>query len=406
MVVLSFNVFAVLQAKAGSFHETSPMATVRCSHSMTMLSNGDVMAAGGANNYTTDNGVNKSATNSVEIYNPSNGTWKTTGALNVGRAYHTATLFPDGRVLIVGGGSYASVSDAPFAITLSSAELYDPSSGTWTTTGNLNAARIYHTATLLPNGAVLVVGGCKMSGNDPPAMEYYDPSNKELFPPYAELYSPSDGTWTITGALDIGRVNHTATLLTSGKVLVVGGGGVYPPWGGIFSSAELYDPSNGTWTATGSLITARESHTATLLPDGKVLVTGGIGYSGGLSSAELYDPATGKWTQTGSLKAARAQFTATLLSNGNVLVAGGWKVHTMNPLSSAELYNPLTGTWGAAGSMKTGRLRHAAVLLRDGRALITGGGSYHNGVLSHTVYSDFVSLSKAELFDPTVGRTR
>src|SRR5882724_9558163 len=158
----------------------------------------------------------------------------------------------------------------------------DPASGTWTFTGSLNTARYPHTATLLPNGMVLVAGGFDTSLN---ALDS------------AELYDPASGTWTVTGSLNIGRTYHTATLLPNGMVLVAGG------FDNTFiasASAELYDPASGTWTATGNLNNARAFHTATLLPNGIVLVAGGhdgptFTPSDILSSAELYDPASGTW---------------------------------------------------------------------------------------------------------------
>ena len=159
-----------------------------------------------------------------------------------------------------------------------------------------------------------------------------------------------------TGNLVTARFFHTATLLPNGKVLVAGG--LHD--GSTLASAELYDPASGTWTATGSLATARDHHTATLLPNGKVLVAGGFDGSVALASAELYDPASGTWTATGSLATARYGHTATLLPNGKVLVAGG--LTDSGSLASAELYDPASGTWTATGSLATARcLSHGDV---------------------------------------------
>jgi hypothetical protein len=192
----------------------------------------------------------------------------------------------------------------------------------WVTTGSLGTARGEHTATLLSNGKLLVAGG--LGGGSS-----------------AELYDPATGSWSSTGSLGSARRLHTATLLPNGKVLVAGGADSRST---ASSSAELYDPASGSWSSTGSLGTACEFHTATLLPNGKVLVAGGFG-SDFLSSAELYDPASGSWSSTGSLGTAREFHTATLLPNGKVLVAGGFG---SDFLSSAELYDQGLGfdpTW-------------------------------------------------------------
>ena len=219
-------------------------------------------------------------------------------------------------------------------------------SGTWEETGSLATQHTQHTATLLSNGKVLVAGGL-------------DKRTRVLAS--AELYDLASGTWTATDNLATARFNHTATLLPDGKVLVAGGEDVSFI---ALASAELYDPATGTWTATDNLATARFGHTATLLPNGKVLVAGG---ADSFTSAELYDPATGTWTATGDLINARWFHTATLLPNGKVLVVG------LFGLASTELYDPTSGTWTATGSLDTAREGQTATLLPNGKVLVAGG---------------------------------
>jgi hypothetical protein len=239
----------------------------------------------------------------------------------------------------------------------------------WEYTGSLNYVRADHTATLLSDGRVLVAGGVN-----------YD--NGGSLVPIAELYDPATGSWTLTGSLNTGRYDHTATLLTNGKVLVAGGG--YGP----LASAELYDPATGNWTFTGSLNEAREFHTATLLPDGKVLVAGGYNpHFVAAASAELYDPATGSWTVTGSLNNERQFHTATLLADGRVLVVGG---NWYEVFASAELYDPATGSWTLTGSLNTARSVHTATLLTNGEVLVAGG------------YNNSGYIASAELYDPGI----
>lgn len=242
--------------------------------------------------------------------------------------------------------------------------------GSWSYTGNLNTARAGHTATLLESGKVLVVAGNYSSG----AVT-------------AELYDPATGTWSSTGSAVgyLGGSGNTATLLPGGKVLVAGGS----QGDGAFDTADLYDPATGTWSSTGSLNTARETHTATMLPNGKVLVAGGLDYNyDSLKSAELYDPATGRWSYTGSLNTARAYDTATLLPNGKVLVEGGFDGNYYDggqySLNSAELYDPDTETWSTTGNLNKFRIAHTATLLPSGEVLVVSGDS-------------------AELYDPVTG---
>jgi N-acetylneuraminic acid mutarotase len=296
----------------GKWSTTGFLHTGRAEHTATLLNDGRVLVAGGDNN---------GALTSAELYDPAveGGTWITTSPLADGRSNHTATLLNDGRVLVAGGIKTIANNQT----VLSSAQIYDPAvaGGTWSTdTKSLNIGRFTHTATRLANGKVLVAGGYNAG-----ALNSH------------EIYDPAANTWSPTiNSLAPGRSSHTATRLLNGKVLVAGGS----EEGNFLSTAELYDPGANTWSPTiNSLANGRNSHTATLLPTGKVLVAAGLNATGpdGLTSAELYDPAKGTWSATGALTFKRYAHTATLLPNGRVLVAGG--AYGETPLRSAELYN-------------------------------------------------------------------
>ena len=331
------------------------------------------------------------------------------------RQAHAATrLASGGKVLVTGG--FATVI-------LAHADLYDPATGLFVDTGDLVNPRQNHTSSLLPDGRVLLVGGHGGVGGGTPldTAELFDPvtgtfSSSSPIPmatpryyhtttvladgkvliagglsgaasssvvDAAEIYDPATHAFLSCGSMGQGRYRHTATLLPGGKVLVTGGYGI---GGAALDSAELYDPAAGTFAPTGTMLAARYGQTATLLAaDGLVLVAGGFG-AGVLDSAELYDPASETFSSTGSLVVGRYFQTATALPGGKVLFAGG--LAATEDLSSAELYDPVLGAFTATGPMESGRYLDTATLLESGEVLVTGGWSMNDfGLIGTELFS-------------------
>ena len=280
-------------------------------YTATLLQNGKVLLVGGWL------GLTDLAT--AELWDPNTGLWTAAGSMSTARSSHTATLLSDGRVLIAGG--FVANADGTTSV-LATAEVYDPATATWSSTGSMNRARALHTATLLNSGKVLVAGGDSLSGT-------------------AELYDPMFSGWQSTGNLLEIRTAHRASLLNDGRVLITGGLGQLDD----LTTSEIYDPAMEIWSATGSLGQKRtEGFTLVRLNDGRLLIAGG-----GLSEAELYDPSAGAWSATGSMSAERDYHSATVLVDGRVLVTGGWtEVCDPDPcfgcysfiLDSAEFYTP------------------------------------------------------------------
>jgi hypothetical protein len=357
------------------FASTGSLQKARGFHTATLLADGTVLVAGGANRASDPHCVGGIA--SAELYNGS-GLFVPTGALTAARYAHTATLLQNGQVLVAGGFGDTSDCQDVGAQAQNNAELYDPVSGSFSKTGNMAVPRGGHSATVLMNGKVLVAGGGDQGGGGTGSAS-------------AELYDPSTGAFTPTGSMTVARFRHTATLLQNGKVLVVGG--VPADSSNPSVTAEVYDPATGSFSVTGSMTTAREEHTATLLTDGRVLIVGGESPVTGsnelqaTATAEIYDPTTSLFSTTGSMAGARSSHTATLLPSGHILVAGGGDNN-----STAELYDPTTSSFSIAGGMEVGRSGHTATSLSTdivgGVVLVVGGGSLAPIASAELFYED------------------
>ncbi len=341
----------------GVWIATGSMGTPRYGHTAVRLLDGRVLVVGGAGG--------ESDPSTAELYDPVSGTWSATGSMLRFHDGFGATLLRDGKVL-VGDVEDRSLDDRADWIT--GAEVYDPASGTWTLTGKM----VVHdpgSAALLRDGTVLV------SGEDG-----------------SQLYHPATGTWTATGAMVTPRYGGGAPiLLPDGRVLVAGGLGLLD---NALDSAELYDPATGTWTSTASMHVPKGGARLTLLPNGKVLVTGGSPPVVPPTPPELYDPTTGAWTVTGDYVRADARYLSpTLLSDGTVLVVSS------HPESfGAEVYDPGTGAWTATGTMLRPHNDVPATVLLDGTVLMAGGSECREGATT----CPSGATGSAELYVPAV----
>ena len=340
------------------------MAQPRAGHTATALADGTVLIIDGGQLDIDDLLVSFAE---AERFDPATGNFTPTGKPCLAREFHTATLLKNGKVLIAGGNEFSGYPT--WLVASATAELYDPATGTFSATGSMTTGRKSHTATLLTDGRVLIVGGSTAASA---AAEIYDP--------VTETFSATVGAPTL-------RVGHTATLLPSGDVLIVGGQDDQ----GALASAELYHSRTGSFSPTGSMSWARAGHTATLLGDGRVLIAGGAGgkvlVTGGIdvsvspeSTTEVYDPQTGLFASAASMSTGRVGHSATLLSDETVLVTGGFKTYSggisgdgYEAYNTAEIYDPATASFHAISPMNTTRFWHTATLLPDGSVLIAGG---------------------------------
>jgi large repetitive protein len=358
----------------GSFSPAGSLTEARWGHTATVLSDGRVLVVGGAGRAFPRGGVARrpeatpppmEVRTSAEIWDPTTGTFQATGSLAGPRAGHDALLLPDGRVLVIGG--WAGDSWLPVA----SAEVWDPTTGTFTSAGSLATGRSGHTVTLLPDGRVLVVGGAT-----------------------AEIWDPVTGAFAPTGEMTVPRTGHTATLLPDGRVLIVGGSGSSARTGRTARagrSAEIWSPDTGRFEPAGDLtadLTANDriGHTATLLQDGRVAVMGGTDTGGpGPTEVEVWDPATDCFTPSGSLSGWRWGHEAVLLDDGRVLLVGG-----VTMTSRTEVWDPATGLATPAEPRTPEVQADTVTLLPDGRVLLAGGFAAGGDA----------SLARAETWDP------
>ena len=404
----------------GIFSATAgPMAAARSDHRMNIVGDGKILVTGGF-------GAGGVELATAELFNPATGTFTAAGSLVHARAHHGATALPSGEILVTGGHGGGGV--------LSSTEIYDPDTNAFTAGPTLKQARQSHASQLLPNGKVLIAGGNNNTSGDwdiqtsfLSSAEIYDPATHTFTTTgsktnattggtfvllwtgkfllagggtnEAELYTPEMPgtleTWVATGNMVTARTGHLWNLLDDGRVFIVGG---LDSSGNPLASAELYDYLTGKFSSTGNMATPRQHHRTVLLYTGKVLVTGGrpSATANVLNSGELYDPVSGIFTPTGDMQRYRRLHRSTELLNGKILITGGLggTLNTANSiLNGAELYNPATGTFTfTTGNMTTARYNHQAILLYTGKVLIAGGYG-PSGTTS-------VLLNSAELYDP------
>lgn len=353
--LFAFYALALIPAEAGWAATGSMSYQNRFDHTSTLLKDGRVLVTGGRTSYN-----NYTALNSAEIYNPITNQWLSMPPMASNRVGHTATLLDDGRVIVIGGAYDNSITSA--------VEIFDPNSGQWVKSANLNKARTRHLAQLLPNSKILIAAGSDGIYSYVNITEIYDPytgisTNVSGFP------GPMEG-------------ELKSVLLSTNTVLCA-------------SSARqslLFDPNFNSWSYSSPMPTSGLAGDPVLLMDNRVLIAGGwTGTSGYVDMTYLYDPNSGLWSSSGNLNQRRGDHQTTSLKTGKVLITGGqYGGEFLVRQSSTEIYNSQTGVWTYGEPMLSARSRHKATMLKDGRVLVTGGSdnppeiySYAPELISH-----------------------
>gem|GEM_PF-658207 len=321
----------------------------RIFHTATALNNGKILVIGGA----SGKGSSPTIFNSVEIYDPETGTWASAAPLPHQLMRHTATLLADGKVFVVGGTDNISS-----AACLTNTALYDPATDTWTATATMTTGRCFHTATLLGDGRVVVIGGrTQNSGAD----------TTNNYTATVEIYDPTTNSWSAGNSLPAARAYHRAVLLTNSKIFVAGG---INSSGGIAITA-LYNPSGNSWSSGPTLSPYRKLPSATLLGNGLVALVGGENSGTALTNTTLYNPDTNTLSEGAALPAGRYLHSATALGN-NLIIAGGSSI-SANLFQDSLIYNSTANQWQAFANLKGFRSEHAAVIA--GKYLVLLGGT-------------------------------
>ncbi len=390
-LAVSAVAMSVAPASAGADGWTAlpTMGEPRAHQTATLLGDGDVLVAGG---YQLHESTGRAELASVELFHPGSRSWTQAAPMKIGRDGASTALLSDGRVLVVGGWE-GRCCEGP-----ETAEIYDPVSNTWSEAAVPAELRGVETLTSLSSGRVLLVGT-------------FGPHSYGALSVGARVYDPASGAWSTAAAPHTERQrNATATLLVNGDVLLIGGvklEATQPPvrtLTTVYATVEEYDPATDTWTSRTPLTVPRASHTASLLANGQVLVTGGLsgpstpseGPFDPLASSEIYDPAANTWRPVASMHFARHGHTATVLGDGNVLVAGGPACSPETGMaclgsgeppasgdccaaSSAEIYEPAADRWTPTEPVVSG-IEHTATVLTDGEVLLAGGGQIQGSV--------------------------